>query len=70
MWLSQVLAAAFRICDRHCGTWDLYFQLVKSTSLTRDRTLGPLHWEFEVLAVGPQGKSHVDPFFNPVHHSM
>ena len=27
------------------------------SSLTRDRTLGPLHWERGVLATGPPGKS-------------
>ena len=32
-------------------------QHVGSTSLTRDRTPGPLHWEHGALATGPPGKS-------------
>ena len=32
-------------------------QHVGSTSLTRDRTLGPLLWEHGALATGPPGKS-------------
>ena len=31
-----------------------------STSLTRDQTLGPLHWEHGALATGPPGKSPRD----------
>ena len=33
-----------------CSMWG-------SSSLTRDRTLGPLHWEGGVLPAGPPGKS-------------
>ena len=40
-------------CGMHAG----------SSSLTRDRTLGPLHWESGVLATGPPGKSQ-DSIFN------
>ena len=35
---------------------------VGSSSLTRDRTQGPLNWELRVLATGPQGKSLSCPF--------
>ena len=44
-------------------SWDLelrlmnsWLPLVGSSSLTRDGTLGPLHWEQGVLATGPPGK--------------
>ena len=30
-----------------------------SSSLTRDRTPRPLHWEYRVLATGPPGESRV-----------
>ena len=30
---------------------------MESSSLPRDQTLGPLHWEHGVLANGPAGKS-------------
>ena len=40
-----------------CGMWDLYLQHVRSSSLTRDGTWGPLPWECGILATGPLGKS-------------
>ena len=46
--LHQILVAACRIFS--CNMW-------KSSSLTRDQTPGPLHWEFGILATGPPGKS-------------
>ena len=39
-----------------CGMWDLEFWEVGSSSLTRDQTQAPLHWEHRVLATGPSGK--------------
>ena len=50
--------------SRHVGSWVFtatrrisYSWRVRSSSLTRHRTLGPLHWEHGVLAPGPPGKS-------------
>ena len=40
-----------------CGMQDLSLWQVGSSSLTRDRTLGPLNWECGVSATGPPGKS-------------
>ena len=43
------------VLDLNCSIW--YFrpllQPAGSSSLTRDQTLGPLHWKCRVLAVGP-----------------
>ena len=47
-----------------CGTWDLLVvtrellvTTVVSSSLSRDWTQGPLHWDLWVLAPGPPGMS-------------
>ena len=39
----------------NCSTWYLRPSLwpAGSSSLTRDQTMGPLHWKRRVLAVGP-----------------
>ena len=37
----------------------LVLVLAGSSSLTRDRTWFPLHWECGVLATGPPGKFHI-----------
>ena len=44
---SLIFTVACRIFS--CGMWDL-------SSLTRDRTQAPLHWDHGVLATGPPGK--------------
>ena len=53
-----------------CGMYDLQFQLVGPGSLTRDRTLGPLHWERRVLAARPPRKSHHSYFSLPVSDTV
>ena len=53
IWLHQVLVVALRIFS--CGMWTLSCGM-RSSSLTRDQTLGPLHWECRVLATGSPGK--------------
>ena len=49
IWLCGVLVNGMQTpsCGMHVG----------SSSLTRDRTRGPLHWECEVLSTTPPGKS-------------
>ena len=42
---------------------NLYLQHVRSSSLSKDGTPGPLHWECGVLATRPQGKSQHLVFF-------
>ena len=44
------------------GCTSSYLWHVGSSSLTRDRTLGPLHWERRVLAPGPPRKSRHSHF--------
>ena len=48
------------------GCTSSYLWHVGSSSLTRDRTLGPLHGEHRALAPGPPRKSHQSYFSLPV----
>ena len=47
---------SFYFLARPYGIWEL-------SALTRDQTLGPLHWKREVLTTGPPGKSPLPLFF-------
>ena len=40
-----------------CSSANSWLQHVGSSSLTRDRTPGPMHWKQGVLVTGPPGKS-------------
>ena len=52
------------------GCTSSYLWHVGSSSLTRDRILGPLHWEHRVLAPGPRRKSHHSYFSLPVSDTV
>ena len=52
------------------GCTSSYLWHVGSSSLTRDRTLGPLHWECRVLAPGPPRKSRHSYFSLPVSDTV
>ena len=52
------------------GCTSSYLWHVGSSSLTRDRTLGPLHWERRVLAARPPRKSHHSYFSLPVSDTV
>ena len=52
------------------GCTSSYSWHVGSSSLTRDRTLGPLHWEHRVLAPGPPRKSRHSHFSLPVSDTV
>lgn len=58
-WLCCILAAACRILS--CSM-TAHLRHEGSSSLTKDRTLGPLHWECGVLATEPLWKSLVRRF--------
>ena len=56
-----------------CGTWDLRFSLRHAGSLVASCRIqfpnqglnpGPLHWDHEILATGPLGKSLSYTFFS------
>ena len=64
IWLCQVLVAAC-MRDLRFGMWDLLVvarKLLVAACVIKfpdqKSNLGPLHWEQEVLATGPPGKSH------------
>ena len=51
--------------DLNCGLQDLYLWHVRPSSLIRDWTWAPQHWEHGVLATGPPEKSlHVSSQWN------
>ena len=52
------------------GCTSSYLWHVGSSSPTRDRTLGPLHWERRVLAARPPRKSHHSYFSLPVSDTV
>ena len=48
IWLRQIVVAAHRIfSSSSANSW---LQHVGSSSLTRDGTQAPLHWEYRVLS--------------------
>ena len=61
IWLHWSLVAALRIFNLHCGLQNLQLWYVESSSLTKDQTQDPLHWEHGTLATGPPGKSNYHP---------
>ena len=54
VWLCRVLVVTREIFS--FGMWSQLWH-VGSSSLTRDRTRAPLHWDRRVLATGPPGSS-------------
>ena len=59
-WFGRVGSSLWREGDLSCWLQGLSLQPVGSSSLTRDHTWGPLHWEWGVLATGSGlGKSWV-----------
>ena len=64
IWLHWVLVATHTIFSLRCDMWILQLwhmnsqlQHVGSSSLTRDQTQCPLHWEHGILAIVPPRKS-------------
>ena len=57
------LSLSCHIQDLFLRPGDYYLWPMESSSLTRGLNLGPLHWEYAVLATGPPEKSPKPSFF-------